>query len=92
MKARKPINPVSTKVEQASFERNLICERTAAGIAAARSRGVQFGRARAMSARDEAECVSKFRSGNYSKSALARIYGCHISSVKRALARAQTAP
>jgi DNA invertase Pin-like site-specific DNA recombinase len=72
----------------AEFERNLIRERTVAGIAAARSRGVHFGRARAMSTRDEAECVSKFRSGNYTKSALARIYGCHISSVKRALARA----
>jgi DNA invertase Pin-like site-specific DNA recombinase len=72
----------------AEFERNLIRERTAAGMAAARSRGVRFGRSRAMSARDEAECVAKFRTGNYSKSALARIYGCHLSSVKRALARA----
>lgn len=72
----------------AEFERNLIRERTAAGMAAARSRGVRFGRARAMSARDEAECVAKFLSGKYTKSALARIYGCHISSVKRALARA----
>jgi len=76
----------------AEFERNLIRERTAAGIAAARSRGVHFGRARAMSARDEAECVAKFHTGNYSKSALARIYGCHISSVKRALVRSKKNP
>lgn len=76
----------------AEFERNLIRERTTAGIAAARSRGVHFGRARAMSARDEAECVAKFHTGNYSKSALARIYGCHISSVKRALARSKKSP
>lgn len=75
----------------AEFERNLIRERTAAGMAAARSRGVRFGGARAMSARDEAECVAKFESGKYTKSALARIYGSHISSVKRALARSAKA-
>lgn len=72
----------------AEFERNLIRERTVAGMSAARLRGVQFGRSRAMSPRAEAECVAKFRSGQYTKSALARLYGCHISSVKRALARA----
>lgn len=76
----------------AEFERNLIRERTAAGMAAARSRGVQFGRSRAMSARDEAECVAKFQTGMYSKTALARLYGCHISSVKRALARSEKNP
>lgn len=72
----------------AEFERNLIRERTMAGMSAARLRGVQFGRSRAMSPPAEAECVAKFRSGQYTKSALARLYGCHISSVKRALARA----
>lgn len=72
----------------AEFERNMIRERTKAGLAAARSRGVKFGRARAMTPTEEAECVRKFKSGGYTKSGLAKMYGCHISSVKRALARA----
>lgn len=76
----------------AEFERNLIRERTAAGMAAARARGVRFGRSRAMSDRDEAECVAKWQTGNYTLAALARLYGCHLSSVKRAVLRARKSP
>lgn len=72
----------------AEFERNLIRERTAAGMDAARRRGVRFGRSRAMTPVEEADCVAKFYSGRYTKSSLARLYACHISSVKRALRRA----
>ncbi len=71
----------------AEFERGIIRERTAAGLAAARSRGVKLGRARAMTPSEEAECVRKFHTGLHTKSGLARMYGCHISSVKRALIR-----
>ena len=58
-----------------------------AGLQAARERGVKFGRARAMTPTEEAACVRLFLEGGVTKSALARRYGCHISSVKRALAR-----
>lgn len=73
----------------AEFERELIRERTKVGMAAAMARGVKFGRERGMSEEDEAACVARFRRGEATKSALAREYGVHISSVKRALARSQ---
>lgn len=71
----------------AEFERNIIRERTMAGLAAARDRGVKFGRSRAMTPSEEAECVRKFLTGTHTKTSLARFYGCHISSVKRAIRR-----
>lgn len=70
----------------AEFERNIIRERTVAGLRAARDRGTRLGRARAMTPTEEAACVRQFLAGGVTKSALARRYGCHISSVKRALA------
>jgi DNA invertase Pin-like site-specific DNA recombinase len=76
----------------AEFERGIIRERTAAGLAAARARGVKLGRARAMSPTEEAACVAQYVSGCYTLTALSRIYGCHISSIKRAVARAAAAP
>ncbi|MFN3888147.1 MAG: recombinase family protein [Aquabacterium sp.] len=76
----------------AEFERGIIRERTAAGLAAARARGVKLGRARAMSPSEEAACVRQYMGGTYTLSALARIYGCHVSSVKRAIARASELP
>ena len=72
----------------AEFERSMIRERTRAGLQAAMARGARPGRPRAMSPKDEAEAVLLFRSGTMTKSALARRYGTHISSIKRALARA----
>ena len=73
----------------AEFERNIIRERTAAGLAAARARGVKLGRARALTPSEEAAVVRQFHSGLATKSALARMYGCHVSSIKRALARSE---
>lgn len=72
----------------AEFERELIRERTINGLKAAAERGAILGRPRGMTAEDERECVRQFRTGHYTKTALARQYGVHISSVKRALARA----
>jgi DNA invertase Pin-like site-specific DNA recombinase len=72
----------------AEFELAMIRERTRAGLAAAIARGARPGRPRAMSAAQEAEAVALFRSGQMTKSAIARQYGTHISSIKRALARA----
>lgn len=72
----------------AEFELSMIRERTRAGMAAAVARGSRLGRPRALSPVDEAEVVRRFRAGQATKSALAREYGTHISSIKRALARA----
>jgi len=73
----------------AEFERGMIRERSIAGQLAAKDRGVAFGRSRAMSASEERECVRKWQSGTFSKTQLARIYGCHISSIKRAILRVE---
>ncbi|WP_307507874.1 recombinase family protein [Variovorax sp. W1I1] len=72
----------------AEFELAMIRERTKAGLAAAVARGAKPGRPRAMSPLQEAEAVRLFKTGGMTKSAIARRYGTHISSIKRALARA----
>jgi DNA invertase Pin-like site-specific DNA recombinase len=71
----------------AEFERELIRERTRAGMAAAKKRGATFGRPRAMNDEQEMEMLALWNSQCYTKSALARIYECDISSIKRALRR-----
>jgi DNA invertase Pin-like site-specific DNA recombinase len=71
----------------AQFERSLIRERSMAGQDAAYLRGAKIGRPRVMTLEQEAECVLLFRSGKYSMSALARRYGCHVSSIKRVMLR-----
>lgn len=73
----------------AEFERGMIRERAMAGQLAAKDRGVTFGRSRAMSPGEERECVRKWQSGRYTKTELARLYGCHISSIKRAILRVE---
>lgn len=72
----------------AEFERELIRERTLVGIEAAKRRGVIIGRPRGMSAEDEAEAVRQWRTGKVTKISLARRYNVHISSIKRAIKRA----
>jgi DNA invertase Pin-like site-specific DNA recombinase len=71
----------------AQFERSLIRERSMAGQDAAFLRGSKFGRPRAMTPEQEAECVALFRTGDYSMAGLGRRYGVHLSSVKRAILR-----
>ncbi|MDB5763227.1 MAG: putative site-specific recombinase, invertase Pin [Herminiimonas sp.] len=73
----------------AEFERELIRERTKAGMEAAILRGAKVGRPRGMNRKDEAEAVQLWYSGKYSKTAIGRRYGVHISSVKRAILRDQ---
>lgn len=72
----------------AEFELAMIRERTKAGLRAAMARGTKPGRPRAMTASDEAEAVRRFRAGEATQSALAREHGTHISSIKRAIRRA----
>lgn len=71
----------------AEFERELILERCAAGIAAAKLRGVKFGRGRSLSTNLEADLVKMYGTGKYTMDALARIFDIHVSSVKRAIYR-----
>lgn len=75
----------------AEFERELIRERTRAGMAAAVRRGVKLGRHYAMSRADEAEAIRMWYSGQYTKTAIARQFNTHISSIKRAIKRHESA-
>lgn len=76
----------------AEFERGIIRERSLAGIAAAKDRGVQLGRPRAFkSPSEEAGAVRLALSGKVTLGECARRYGCHPSSIKRAVQRAQLA-
>lgn len=71
----------------AEFEREMILERSAAGIAAAKARGVKFGRKRSLTPVKEAHLVRLYGTGYYTMDALAHHFGVHTSSVKRAIYR-----
>ncbi|CEJ16383.1 putative dna-invertase/recombinase protein [Ralstonia solanacearum IPO1609] len=73
----------------AEFERELIRERTRAGMAAAVQRGVKLGRHYALSPEDEAEALRLWFAGQMTKTAIARQFGTHISSIRRAIKRHQ---
>lgn len=73
----------------AEFKRKLIRERTRAGMRAAMERGSKPGRPRGLTVDDELEAVKLWHSGEYTKTAIAKKYGIHISSVKRAIARTE---
>jgi len=66
----------------AEFERNLIVERTKAGIAAARRRGVHVGRPRARL--DDAH-LRELRAGGVSVRKVAELLGTSVSTVQRRL-------
>ena len=72
----------------AEFDLEMIRERTREGLHAAMRRGSKPGRPRAMGPAEETEAVRLVLSGQATKSAVARQFGTHISSVKRALHRA----
>ena len=71
----------------AEFERELIRERTRAGMEAAVKRGVKLGRHYALSREDEAEAIRLWHQGKMTRSAIARQFGVHLSSIKRAIKR-----
>jgi len=73
----------------AEFERELIRERTRVGMAAAMRRGVVVGRPRGMKAEDETKAMTLWFAGKHTKSQLARMFNVHISSIKRAIKRAE---
>lgn len=71
----------------AELERSIILERTAAGVAAARARGVKFGRDRTIPPDLEQELVEAYIPRIVTMRDLAKRYGVHESSVKRAIYR-----
>jgi DNA invertase Pin-like site-specific DNA recombinase len=69
----------------AEFERDLIRERTAAGLAAARARGRHGGRPSAMTAHKQQVAQEMYRSGQYTVAAIANTLGVSRASVYRHL-------
>lgn len=71
----------------AEFERDLIRERTLAGLAAARARGRHGGRPPALTSEKVKTARAMHASGDYDVSAIARVLGVSRATVYRALAR-----
>lgn len=72
----------------AEFERGMIRERSIAGQRAAIDRGVHCGRRPALTHAEGDKAAARYRTGAASLAGLAKLYGCHQSSIKRAIARA----
>jgi DNA invertase Pin-like site-specific DNA recombinase len=71
----------------AEFERDLVRERTAAGLAAARARGRHGGRPSVMTAHKQQVAQEMYRSGQYTVAAIANTLGVSRASVYRHLTR-----
>jgi DNA invertase Pin-like site-specific DNA recombinase len=69
----------------AEFERDLIRERTAAGLAAARVRGRRGGRPSVMTAHKLQVARELYRSGEYTVAAIATTLGVSRASIYRHL-------
>ena len=69
----------------AEFERDLIRERTSAGLAAARSRGRHGGRPTVMTAHKLQVAEEMYRSGQYTVAAIANTLGVSRASIYRYL-------
>ena len=70
----------------AEFERDLIRERTAAGLAAARARGRRGGRPSVLTAHKLRVAQEMYRSGEYSVATIAKTLGVSRASIYRHLA------
>ena len=73
----------------AEFERSMVRERTWAGLAAARDRGVKVGRPANLNAHQQQEIIRSVRDGSKTAADVARLVGVHRSSITRLLARWQ---
>jgi DNA invertase Pin-like site-specific DNA recombinase len=69
----------------AEFERELIKERVTAGIAAARKRGVAFGRRHTLRPNQRAEAVRMHLGEGKSIGAIAALFGCGRTVMHRAM-------
>lgn len=70
----------------AQYERELINERTSAGIDAAKRRGVKFGRKLALT-QQQLQSVNAMLAGGSSPTEAAKAFGVHPTTVYRALSR-----
>jgi putative DNA-invertase from lambdoid prophage Rac len=71
----------------AEFERDLLIERTQAGLSRAKAEGKRLGRPMALTDKQQAEIAEKRQAGA-SLRALAKEYGTSLASIQRAEARA----
>lgn len=67
----------------AQFERDLVVERTRAGLEAARARGVNLGRPKALTESQRQEIVRRVSSGEWSQAEAARLFGVSKATVCR---------
>jgi len=72
----------------AEFERSMVRERTRAGLASARDRGVKVGRPAKLSPHQRREIIRTVRDGSKTAADAARLFGLHRSSITRLMARA----
>lgn len=71
----------------AEFERNIIRERSIAGLEVAKANGVRMGRLPALTEHQAGQLAKQWGTGRYSKAELGRMHGVSISTVKRTLWR-----
>ncbi len=76
----------------AEFEREIIRERTRAGLAEARRHGRLGGRRHKLSPEARAEAVDDVLSGRKTMARVARAYGVHPSTITRLVARSSKTP
>ncbi len=69
----------------AEFERELIRERTAAGMKAARRRGIHVGRPRKLTAHQVAHAKGLIASGQGTQTGAAAVVGVNVTTLRRAL-------
>lgn len=74
----------------AEFERDLIRERTMAGLAAARARGRRGGRPTVWTPEKRQAAVQMYRSGDHDVATIARVIGVSRASIYRALRDSNT--
>ena len=70
----------------AEFERELISERTKAGMASARRRGKHIGRPRKLTAQQVTHARELIGSGKETRAAVASLFGVNVATLRRALA------
>ena len=71
----------------AEFERSMVRERTRAGLAAARDRGVKLGRPGKLTPQQQQEVIRTVRDGSKTAADAARLFRIHRSNISRLLAR-----
>jgi DNA invertase Pin-like site-specific DNA recombinase len=75
----------------AEFEREMIRERTRAGLREARTRGRVLGRKPKITAEQKKEIVEAVASGRKTAAEIARLFKIHPATVSRVLAQARIA-